>query len=121
MPENYAPEYTTPELSRSYIDSILGGIDDQSRVDEGRAHAEAESRGLGGQAYEGSAIGQVRAGTQRAKAGAISDFNLEVANKKYSERMTDTARGWQVEDRDFGAVDQFVLPAVMALPSTAMS
>ncbi len=106
MPDKvYAPEYT-PELSESYLGSLLAGIDDQGRIDEGRAHAELAARGLSDQVENvGSAVGAVRSGVARTKAGTIGQFNLDVANKKFSERMTDQARDWSVEDRNFGAAE----------------
>lgn len=101
MPQEY-----TPELSKSFLDSITGGIDEQGRVDEGRAASEAASRGLDEQgAYVGSAVGQVRAGVARDKTSAIGAFNMDVAGKTREERLTKQNRGWSVEDRDFGAVE----------------
>jgi hypothetical protein len=103
-PTNLAPEYT-PELSKSYLDSLMTGIDNQGRVDEGRAHAEEEARGLGGQAMEGSAVGAVRAGVAQNKASTIGAFNLDVANKTRDERLRDQSRDWSVQDRHYAAVE----------------
>ncbi len=87
--QSFAPEYT-PELSKSYLAGELGDIEQSGRVDEGRASAEAASRGLLGQAFEGSAIGQVRAGTASDRRRAIGGFNLDVANKQRDERLYNT-------------------------------
>jgi hypothetical protein len=103
----YAPEFT-PELSKSYLDSILGGIDQQGRVDEGKASAEAAARGLDEQgAFIGSSIGQVRSGVARDKSSAVGQFNLNVANQQASERLGSQAHDWSVaatkEAQDFTA------------------
>ncbi len=105
MAEKYAPEFETPELSRSYLDSLLGGIDDQSRVDEGRALAEQAARGTLGQQTADSAVGAVRAGVARDKSRTIGEFNLGVADRRREERLGEKGRGWNVEDRNFGAAE----------------
>lgn len=102
--DEFAKEYT-PEMSKSYLASLLQPIDDFSRVDEGRATAEAASRGLLGQAYEGSAIGAVRSGARNEKARTIGAFNLDVANKMREERLGSQSRGYAVEDRNFASVE----------------
>jgi len=105
MPSDYAPEYT-PELSKSYLDSITGDIDDLGRIDEGRASAEAASRGLLDQgAFMGSATGRVRQGVAREKSRNIGAFNLNVAEARRGERLGEKSRGWNVEDRNFGAAE----------------
>jgi len=105
MPSDYAPEYT-PELSKSYLDSITGDIDDLGRIDEGRASAEAASRGLLDQgAFMGSATGRVRQGVAREKSRNIGAFNLNVAEARRGERLGEKSRAWNVEDRDFGAAE----------------
>lgn len=99
-----APEFT-PELSSSYLYDSLAGIDQRGREDEGRASAEAASRGLLNQDYEASAIGGVRAGVARDRSKAIGDFNFNVAGLNREERLGDKSRSFAVEDRDFAATE----------------
>ena len=83
---SYAGEFT-PELGADYLAGRLGEIEDLGRVDEGRAVSEAASRGLLGQAYEGSAVGSVRAGVRRDKSRALGDFEMERARLAREERL----------------------------------
>ena len=104
----YAPEFSQ-ELSKSYLQSIMGDIDEMGRVDEGRATAEQAARGTLGQQTADSAIGSVRSGVRRDKSRTIGQFNLDVAERRRQERLGEKSRGWSVEDRkseqDFAAAE----------------
>ena len=93
-----AVEYT-PELDDSILAKSLNDISTKETEEIGQARARGVSGGLGDQAATGSEIGQVEAGAVSKTADTIGNFNMDVAGKKYSERMTNEARQWQDTER----------------------
>lgn len=104
MPEAYAREYT-PELSADFLAGQMGQISDLYRAEEGRATSEAGARGLLGQQQGDAMVGATRTARTRGLSDAIVNFNMGVAGLNREERLGDKARGWNVEDRNFGAAE----------------
>ena len=88
MPPPYAQEFTS-ELSESYLANQLNLRSNQEAASVGAAHEEGEEGGLVGQAAEGSRVGAAEDNANKGVNDAVTGFNLDVAGKQYSERMTD--------------------------------
>ncbi len=100
---DYAGEYS-PDLESSYLASILNKTNEQERADVGNASREGESAGLIGQASTGSRVAGAVGRSNNAYLDSLSKFGLNVADKQYSERMTDEKQAFQAsesqKDRD---------------------
>ena len=89
----------TPEVSRDYLSSLLEPIDEKERQSVGGARAKGAAGGLSSLASTGSEVGSIEANSGIAKNNAISKFNLDVADKKYSERQRDEQEAYQDTER----------------------
>ncbi len=98
MPTPFAAEFAD-ELSSQYLANLLNPIEEKEAEDVGAARREGAAAGLIGQAATGSRIAGAEAAAGKAENNAISGFNMDVANKKYSERMTDEGRAFQDTER----------------------
>lgn len=98
MPTPYAAEFTD-EMGPQYEASILNKINEGESDALGRVSANRQSGGLDADASAGAERGAIEAGATSARAGAVGQFNMDVANKRYSERMTDEARSFQDIER----------------------
>jgi hypothetical protein len=98
MPTPYAQEYTT-EFGPQYEASMLNQIDQSEGAALGQVRQKRSEGGLDAQASAGAEEGAIESGTENARASAVGNFNMEVANKKYSERMTDEAQAYQDTER----------------------
>lgn len=99
MPREYSPEMT-----RSYLDSVLTQVDTQEGEDEGLARREAAAGGLAGIGSLGGKVGAARRGAADRKSQITSAFDLDVANKDREERMIGQKENFQADqaqkDRD---------------------
>ena len=87
MPPPYAAEYTD-ELNQGFMANLLNQSSNAEAANVGEARKEGDAGGLVGQAATGSRIGAAVDSEDRAVGSAVANFNLDVAGKKYSERMT---------------------------------
>ncbi len=93
-PSSFPSEFT-PELNSQYLDALLQPINQQTEESVGNAEAQAGSRGLLGQATEGSLeTGAQAYGNQQANQ-AVAGFDYSVANTKEQERMLEEQQGFQ--------------------------
>lgn len=96
----------SPELSSAYLAQLLNHIDTKEGQAEGNARREALAGGLEGTAEMGSKIGWARANAANEGLDVTNQFNLDVANKQYSERMADESRGFQAEQAQLNREEQ---------------
>lgn len=99
MPAPYASSVFTPELSAQVLASDLNTEEEGERTAVGNARKEGAAGGLVAQAATGSRIGAIESGATSAENADVANFNLDVANKSYSERMTDEGQAFQDTER----------------------
>lgn len=97
-PTGMAEEFT-PELSQSYLASLLNPIDEREQSDVAEARREGQLGGLVAQAATGSRVGAIESQDAQLRNQTINRFNWDVAGKQYGERMTDEARAFQDTER----------------------
>ena len=98
MPAPYAQEFS-PELGSQYLASGLNEIDQNEAVALGNVNAKRKAGGLDFQAAAGAEEGAIEAGVGKSRSDFINKYNMDVADKKYSERMTDESRAFQDSER----------------------
>lgn len=99
------PKEFTAEVNEDFYNSLARKIKDRGVTRAGTARSEALSRGLGGDPYEASAVGLANQGTDAELANLDSSLAYNVAGLGREERLSQQSRGWQVEDRNFGAAE----------------
>lgn len=95
---SFAQEFT-PELSEGYLANLLNQRNNQAAAEVGSARQEGAEAGLVGQAATGARVGAAVENQNKAIDDITSKFNLDVADKKYSERMTDEREAFQDVER----------------------
>lgn len=99
------PKEFTPEVNEDFYQSLARKIKDRGITRAGTARSEALSRGLGGDPYEASAVGLANQGTDAELGDLESNLAYNVAGLGREERLGQQARGYEVEDRNFGAAE----------------
>jgi len=99
-----ALEYT-PELDEKFRSAMTKRISDRGVSRAGAARSEALSRGLGGDPYEASSVGLANQGTDQELNAFDAQLGYNVAGLNREERLGTQQRGYQVEDRNFGAAE----------------
>lgn len=105
MPSQYATEFT-PELSQGYLANLLNQTSEQEQEAIANSRREGVAGGDVGQAAMGSRIGAATDAYNKNTNAAIQGFNMDVAGKQYSERMTDEAQAFQDTERQKGEMFQ---------------
>lgn len=100
-----APQEFTPELNEDLYNKMARKISQNGAADVGNARGEALSRGLTGDPFEASAVGEARNNTTNQLNDLYTGMNYDVAGKAREERLMGQTRGYQVEDRNFSAAE----------------
>lgn len=99
-PQEFNPEFTDELLKR-----LMGGIGEREGMRVGQARSEALSRGLEGDIHETGAVAGVRAGADLERGNTEADLRYRLAGMGREERLGREQRGYEVEDRNFGAAE----------------
>ena len=94
---DYAREFT-PELNSRYLASLLKPYEEEERKLISAAGQRYQSGGLNSQAAYGAEVGAIEAGIATGRAKAVAGFDLDVANRRYTERLTNEQRSFDVEE-----------------------
>jgi hypothetical protein len=106
MPDSMSfPSSFTPAVREDYLKNLTAPIDEQEAADVGTARSEALKRGLDGDVWEASAVGEAKKTGNVARSKAISDFNFGLANMGEQENLA--AQGHQYGMETLKAQEDF--------------
>ena len=89
-----AQEYT-PEITEDFYKNLAGRIQKRGEQDVGLARSESLARGLQGDPYEASAVGEARRGTSEELSDLESNLAWNVAGLGREERLLGEGRQYE--------------------------